>query len=72
MSNKFFYFSLHWSGGLALLKNAVQVKEFSSFEFASSDQKKAVFIVSNPALRSSERTIKNIIQNSDLGIYNVK
>ena len=60
-------FSLHWCGGLALLKSAAHVKEFSSFEFAPTDQKKAVFIVGNPALRSSERTIKNIIQNSDLG-----
>ncbi|XP_023349833.1 sec1 family domain-containing protein 2 isoform X2 [Eurytemora carolleeae] len=58
--------SLHWCGGLALLKNAAHVKEFSSFEFAPTDQKKAVFIVGNPALRSSERTVKNIIQNSDL------
>ena len=60
-------FSLHWCGGLDLLKNAAHVKEFSSFEFAPTDQKKAVFIVGNPALRSSERTVKNIIQNSDLG-----
>jgi len=57
---------LHWSGGLALLETAGGIREFSSFESAGSGQKKAVFIVANPANRLTERTIKNIIGNSKL------
>eukprot|EP00088_Acartia_fossae_P018825 TRINITY_DN2090_c0_g1_i11.p1 TRINITY_DN2090_c0_g1~~TRINITY_DN2090_c0_g1_i11.p1 ORF type:complete len:664 (-),score=86.37 TRINITY_DN2090_c0_g1_i11:243-2234(-) len=57
---------LHWSGGLKLLEPATRVLEFSSFESACRNDKKGVFIVSNPALSTNERILKDIISNSSL------
>jgi hypothetical protein len=36
--------SLHWCGGLKVLANASQVREFSPFEAAPPAIKKAIFI----------------------------
>jgi len=58
--------SLHWSGGLDLLENALAVKEFSSFEAADHKTKKGVFIVKNPGLKVNQRIINDIISNSKL------
>ncbi|XP_067662541.1 sec1 family domain-containing protein 2-like [Haliotis asinina] len=59
---------LHWQGGMARLleAGAVDVREFSSFEKADPNQKKAVFIVSS-MLRDSvtQDVLKDVVEQSN-------
>jgi len=55
---------LHWSGGVNLLKRAALLREFSIFESAPADYKKAVFVISSPIAGSVEETLKAIISTS--------
>jgi len=57
---------LHWSGGVALLHRAVSIREFSIFETAGKEYKKAVFILSGPVVGKVLNTLKSILQNSSL------
>ncbi|XP_061716299.1 sec1 family domain-containing protein 2-like [Cydia pomonella] len=56
---------LHWDGGLMNLiyGGAVSVKSLSPFEFATKDQKKAVFITQSASTQL--RTVREIIKHSD-------
>ncbi|XP_053380994.1 sec1 family domain-containing protein 2-like isoform X2 [Mercenaria mercenaria] len=58
---------LHWQGGLLKLINAgaTDVKEFSSFESGSEDQKKGVFIVSSLLEGVTRQILQDIIQESN-------
>lgn len=55
--------SLHWYGGALKMfeAGALNIKEFSSFEAGSTNQKKAVFIVSTLIKGRTADTIKDII-----------
>ncbi|XP_043939111.1 sec1 family domain-containing protein 2 [Protopterus annectens] len=55
--------SLHWYGGALKMfeAGALNIKEFSSFEAGSANQKKAVFIVSTLIKGRTADTIKDII-----------
>jgi len=55
---------MHWSGGVALLNRALGIREFSIFESAGQEHKKAVFILSNPVIGKVLNTLKSILQNS--------
>lgn len=57
---------LHWAGGVELLNTCIQIREFSSFEAAPKHDKKAVFIVANPALKRTQQILKDITKNSSL------
>ncbi|XP_046555575.1 sec1 family domain-containing protein 2-like [Haliotis rubra] len=59
---------LHWQGGMARLleAGAVDVREFSSFEKADPNQKKAVFIVSSMLRDSVTRDVlKDVVEQSN-------
>ena len=58
--------SLHWNGGLARLKEAsiLSVREFSTFEKGSDNEKKAVFIVTGPIVNMTADILESIIRNS--------
>ncbi|XP_060569466.1 sec1 family domain-containing protein 2-like [Ruditapes philippinarum] len=57
---------LHWQGGLLKLINAgaTGLKEFSSFESGSKDQKKGVFIINSLLEGVTREILKDIIQAS--------
>ncbi|XP_005111562.1 sec1 family domain-containing protein 2 isoform X1 [Aplysia californica] len=57
---------LHWSGGIGLLlaAGADDVREFSSFEGASENHQKGVFVVSSPLLGVTEEIIRDVVTQS--------
>lgn len=57
---------IHWQGGLLKLLNAgaVSVKEFSSFESGTEEEKKAVFIISGLLEGMTRDILRDIIQSS--------
>lgn len=57
---------LHWQGGLLRLisAGAVDVKEFSSFESGTKEQKKGVFIISSLLEGVTREILQDIIQGS--------
>lgn len=57
---------LHWQGGLLKLVSAgaLNVKEFSSFESSSENEKKAVFIISSLLDGVAKEILQDIIQSS--------
>ncbi|XP_075226847.1 sec1 family domain-containing protein 2-like isoform X2 [Lycorma delicatula] len=57
---------LHWHGGVIKLFNAgaVACKEFSSFECASEDQKKGVFLTSGPVVGTVRDIVRDIVSAS--------
>ncbi|XP_022085168.1 sec1 family domain-containing protein 2-like isoform X2 [Acanthaster planci] len=58
---------LHWciGAGMLLRAGAIDIKEFSSFESATPEERKAVFIVSGLLADTVEEIIKDIVQASD-------
>ena len=57
---------LHWSGGVRLLARAQGLREFSIFEAAPPQARKAVFVVSEPVVGRVEETLRAIVEASSL------
>ncbi|XP_072016358.1 LOW QUALITY PROTEIN: sec1 family domain-containing protein 2-like, partial [Amphiura filiformis] len=57
---------LHWVGGMQMMlkAGALNVKEFSSFENGSVEEKKAVFVVSDLLANTSEEVLQDIVTGS--------
>ncbi|XP_033643614.1 sec1 family domain-containing protein 2-like [Asterias rubens] len=57
---------LHWCGGAGMLLKggAVNIKEFSSFESGTQEERKAVFIVSGVLKDTVEEIIKDVVRSS--------